>query len=143
MKPEQKGIAPSPRFNHGMKFCRYLNCVIVYGGRNDEMKCCFSDIFTLNLESLTWIKLNTSDNKNNECKCSFAYDMSLTRMLVFGGINFNGFMNNELYVIEFDDSIQKRRNNEEKMEMILDLQKTKVPRTIKSFKTFLPLPENK
>jgi len=143
VKPEQKGIAPSPRFNHGMKFCRHLSCIIVYGGRNDEMNCCFSDIFTLNLESLTWIKLNTFDNKNNECRFSFGYDMSLTRMLIFGGMNLNGFINNELYVIELDDSIQKRRNFEEKTEMIPDLEITKVQRPIKTFKTFLPLPENK
>lgn len=37
-------------------------------------------------------------------------------MLIFGGMNYNGFLNNELYVIEFDDSAQKKKILEEKRE---------------------------
>ena len=139
VKPEQKGSPPPPRYNHAMKFCKYLNCIIIYGGRNDELKQCFSDIYFLNLESFSWIKLNLTDNRYNESKFSFGYDIYNTRMLIFGGMNFDGFINNDLYVIEFDDSSQKRKNLEEKVEIVSSLEKQKV-RKPTQYRTYLPIP---
>jgi len=135
-----KGTPPSPRYNHAMKFFKYLNCLIIYGGRNDEMNCCFSDIFALNLESLIWTRLNNFDNKYNECKCSFASDLYKTRMLIFGGINFNGFIDNDLYVVEFDDSGQKKRSLEQKIELTSKITPQKIQRRVYDVKTFLPVP---
>ena len=123
-----------------MKFCKFLNCVVIYGGRNDEMNCCFSDIFLLNLESFVWIKLSFTDNRFNESKFSFSYDLYQTRLLVFGGMIFNGFINNDLYVIEFDESTQKRKNLEDKSEILFKMEKPIIQRPNNNLKTFLPIP---
>lgn len=124
-----------------MKFCKYLNSIIIYGGRNDELNCCFSDIFTFDLETFTWTRLNFLESKYNEEKFSFAYDMHNTRILLFGGINFKGFLNNDLYVIEFDDNAQKKKIFEENNEEIVEIISPPIiRRAISSFKTFLPIP---
>ena len=128
-----------------MKFLKYLNCIVIYGGRNDELKCCFSDIFALNLENMTWTKLSSIENKYNDCRCSFASDIYKTRMLVFGGINFEGFIDNDLYAIEFDDNSQKKRSIEQKIDFSSNVPPPIIERKLNEVKTFLPLPagENK
>lgn len=142
IKPDVKGLPPPARYSHTMKFAKFMNSVIIYGGRNDETSCCYSDIFTLNLGSLTWLKINLLDSKYNEEKFSFASDLYNTRLLVFGGLNYNGFLNNELYVVEFDDSAQKRRIFEEKRETVLFESEPFIKRELPTskFKTFLPIP---
>lgn len=122
-----------------MKFCKYLNCIIVYGGRNDELNCCFCDIHILNLESFVWIKLNVSDNKYNEGKFSFGCDIFQSQMLIFGGVNFNGFINNDLYVIEFDDSNQKSQVLEEAFEDPIHLEPKIQAKIVSCLRTFLPI----
>lgn len=123
-----------------MKFCKYLNSIIIYGGRNDELNCCFSDVFTLNLETFNWVKLYFLESKYNEEKFSFAYDMHNTRILLFGGINFKGFLNNDLYVIEFDDNAQKKKAFEENNEEVEIITPPIIRKPISHFKTFLPIP---
>lgn len=138
-----KGTAPCPRYNHTMKLFRFINSLIVYGGRNDEMNCCFNDLFALNLEKLAWTKLNTNENKLNECKSSFGSDSYRSRLLVFGGINFKGFIDNDLYVIEFDDNVAKKRSMEQRLDPGVegvDLVTSVLPRMRNEVKTFLPIP---
>ena len=140
IKNEHKGTPPQPRYNHSMKFLKYLNCVVIYGGRNDDLKCCFSDIFALNLENMNWVKLISVDNKNNDCKSSFASDLYKTRLLVFGGINFDGFINNDLYAVEFDDNSQKKKSIEQSMEFSPHDAPPIVERKLHEVRTFLPVP---
>ena len=66
-------------------------------------------------------------------------------MLIFGGVNFDGFLNNDLYVIEFDDSSQKRKVLEETVEDPMYIEPKITNKITSSLRTFLPVPvtENK
>ncbi len=61
LEPDCTGLAPSERYSHSMNYYSDLNIIIIYGGRNDHLNrnainsFVLNDIFTLNLETLTWV----------------------------------------------------------------------------------------
>ena len=64
-QPEYKGIAPSPRYGHTMNYFEAMNCLVVFGGRNDTLlerhmkkdENFLNDLWLFNLEQMSWQKV--------------------------------------------------------------------------------------
>ncbi len=55
-KAKTKGKIPAPRYMHSMDYFKESNVIIIYGGRNDNLKNnnILGDMHVLYMDSLTW-----------------------------------------------------------------------------------------
>ena len=58
--PEIKGKPPRPRYAHSMDYYARCECLIIAGGRNDNIQSgYFSDICMLDVRTLQWLEVKT------------------------------------------------------------------------------------
>ena len=107
IKPETKGIQPSPRYYHSMNYYEKSNYIIIHGGRNDNLSscCALDDTFILELVNLNWIKIKLySNNDNFKVISRFGHNSSIfsNKLIIFGGINNNNYIGSSLFIINLD-----------------------------------------
>ena len=99
-----KGKPPVPRCESTMNFYEKLNVVVIYGGKNEYSKYgpYFNDMYFLDVEILTWIKieLNSNDNfftRGRHCSCIVDNEI-----IIFGGRNDNFLVKTDLLIGNLD-----------------------------------------
>ncbi len=107
IKPETKGIQPSPRYYHSMNFYEKSRYIIIHGGRNDDLSssCALNDTFILELTNLNWMKVNLySTVKNFHVISRFGHNSSIfaNKLIIFGGMNNNNYIGSSLFIINLD-----------------------------------------
>ena len=115
--PETEGKAPPPRFGHSMVHVAELNIIVISGGRNDvgantsSQLGCYDDIHILHLEKLRWLQV-TSSGIQRSPRFSHTAGSFGTRLVVFGGMNFESYIPSELEITELDQEIAAKMQNE-------------------------------
>ena len=105
--PETQGKTPPPRFGHSMVHIPDLNIIVISGGRNDvgantdSYLGCYKDIHILHLERLRWLQV-TYGGVEKSPRFSHVAGCFGTRMVVFGGLNFETYIPSELEITELD-----------------------------------------
>ena len=107
IKPETKGIQPSPRYYHSMNFYEKSKYIIIHGGRNDNLSssCALDDTFILELVNLNWIKIKLySNNDNFKVISRFGHNSSIfdNKLIIFGGMNNNNYIGSSLFIVNLD-----------------------------------------
>ena len=107
IKPETKGIQPSPRYYHSMNFYEKSRYIIIHGGRNDNLSssCALDDTFILELVNLNWIKIKLySNNDNFKVISRFGHNSSIfdNKLIIFGGMNNNNYIGSSLFIVNLD-----------------------------------------
>ena len=107
LKPETKGIQPSPRYYHSMNFYEKSRYIIIHGGRNDDLSssCALNDTFILELINFNWIKVNLySILKNFNVLSRFGHNSSIfaNKLIIFGGMNNNNYIGSSLFIVNLD-----------------------------------------
>jgi len=87
-----------------MLFYQQSNSLIIYGGRNDSLgeQMVLGDMFMLNLQTLTWYQVEMLGNQLVRPKYSFQCCYLSQKLIVFGGMNSEGYCRSELHVIELN-----------------------------------------
>lgn len=108
--PETVGQPPAPRYQHTMNYYEALNCIIIYGGRNDRAKF-LGDISVLYLENLTWM---TAVVYGNAIQPRFSHCAAVigSKLCVFGGMNFRSYLGSDVEIIELDQGTAIERYRE-------------------------------
>jgi hypothetical protein len=114
LKPETKGMPPPPRYGHTMNYIEMMNCLVIYGGRNDTLlekhmnvKDNFmNDIWLLTIENLNWCKV-TSIGEVPSSRYFHSAAIYGTRFVIFGGLNASTYNNSDLYICELDPLLSK------------------------------------
>ena len=112
--PKTQGVPPEPRFLHTIVHCPALNLLVVYGGRNDTLFAkgkppIISEVFALELESLTWINVPMSGLRPQP-RSSHVATVTGTKMIVFGGMTLSEYCPAETLMLELDPVVaQKKR----------------------------------
>ncbi|MBP9890360.1 MAG: choice-of-anchor D domain-containing protein [Planctomycetes bacterium] len=109
--PSQSALADTPgqRNTQSMVFdTRFApnGRVVVFGGNN--LSNSYNDVWYLDpsLASPTWIKLNPSGTPPSpRGMCAVAYDNTAgsEKMIVFGGVDYNGVANNEVWILDLSN----------------------------------------
>lgn len=114
--PETTGKPPLPRMQHTMDYYRKLNCLVVFGGRNEQQKfSCLNDFGVLWLETMTWMQVSCWGDEiiSRYSHCAGIFG---TKLYIFGGINYGSYVGSELELIELDQTnamrMQRERNEE-------------------------------
>ena len=107
IKPETKGIPPSPRCFHSMNFYEKSRYIIIHGGRNDDLSssCALNDTFILELTNLNWLKVHLYSTVNDFHVISrFGHNSSIfaNKLIIFGGMNNNNYIGSSLFIINLD-----------------------------------------
>lgn len=104
--PEAEGTPPCPRYLHSLTFIPSSNSLFVFGGYNDSSY--FNDGFLFNLNSSSWMS------------CKFYGILPPPRashsavwfgsfVILFGGINADGFLSVDIGAFEFDSKKIKEK----------------------------------
>lgn len=81
------GTPPKARYGHTMNYFSHLNSLVIYGGMNDSFKGRFyDDIFLLDLEMLSWVKVDIL-GPSVPGKAMHSSQLIDTKIYVFGGID--------------------------------------------------------
>ena len=107
IKPETKGIQPSPRYYHSMNFFEKSRYIIIHGGRNDDLSssCALNDTFIFELINFNWIKVNLySTIKNFNVISRFGHNSSIfaNKLIILGGMNNNNYIGSSLFIVNLD-----------------------------------------
>lgn len=101
------GKPPEPRYAHVMVYYDRLNSLIIHGGRNDESKQttrgAFNDIAVFHLENLNWINV-TKLGYGIVPRYSHTGTLFGSRLVVFGGMNFDSFIDPSIEQIELEQT---------------------------------------
>jgi len=112
IRPQTIGQPPEARYLHTMVFCRSLNMLIIYGGRNDnlygEKKAhILGDFYTLQLDTLTWVSV-TNYGLNGDPRYSHVSIIAGTKLVIFGGLSFNHYCSSDINIIETNQATIKK-----------------------------------
>ena len=116
IKPETRGIQPSPRYYHSMNFFEKSRYIIIHGGRNDDLSssCALDDTFILELVNLNWIKIKLySNNSDFKVISRFGHNSSIygNKLIIFGGMNNNNYVGSTLFIINLDFNFSPKMIN--------------------------------
>ena len=109
MTPETKGLMPPARAMHSMVYLNELSIIAIYGGRNDNLRGtsptsgCFNDLHILHLEKLAWLQVIIGGMERMP-RYSHSAAAFGSKMVVFGGMNFQTYLPSEVEIIELDQS---------------------------------------
>ena len=131
IKPETKGIQPSPRYYHSMNFYEKSRYIIIHGGRNDNLSssCALDDTFILELVNLNWIKIKLySNNDNFKVISRFGHNSSIfdNKLIIFGGMNNNNYIGSSLFIVNLDFNFSPKIMNEAEQLMINNSKNSKI-----------------
>jgi len=94
------GKPPSPRINCSIDYYDNFNLLIVHGGRH-KADFCLTDIFLFDLENLRWMNLDIK-NTNVFPRCEHISALAHNRLIIFGGIGEQQFLDTQLFNISLD-----------------------------------------
>ena len=161
--PDTMGKPPMARYQHTMNYCSRINCLVVYGGRNDRVAETkeggrLGGFMVLWLENLNWVDVSTAGSKPTHrfSHCSIMFG---SQLLVFGGVDYYTYLKADIEVVEVDQNAahklareyeQGRFNKVAEMQQFQDLYgqmdyedpkyNSKKDETPKSgFRSFLPI----
>ena len=131
IKPETKGIQPSPRYYHSMNFYEKSRYIIIHGGRNDNLSssCALDDTFILELVNLNWIKIKLySNNDNFKVISRFGHNSSIfdNKLIIFGGMNNNNYIGSSLFIVNLDFNFSPKIMNAAEQLMINNSKNSKI-----------------
>ena len=131
IKPETKGIQPSPRYYHSMNYYEKSRYIIIHGGRNDNLSssCALDDTFILELVNLNWIKIKLYSNNNNFKVISrFGHNSSIfdNKLIIFGGMNNNNYIGSSLFIVNLDFNFSPKIINAAEQLMINNSKNSKI-----------------
>ena len=103
-KPNTDGKPPSPRCQCTINFFEKLNCLIIYGGRNEYMQSenFFNDFYFLDLERMLWISLEYNENIHNYPRCGHVAEIVDNELIIFGGYNDKFYLKSDLMICNLD-----------------------------------------
>lgn len=102
--PLTSGVPPSPRIQHTMNHYQHLNCLIVYGGRNDQLSNgYFNDFGILWLEQLCWMQVNCGGEElsGRFAHCTGIYN---SQLCILGGMNYYSYLSSDVELVELDQA---------------------------------------
>lgn len=86
-----------------MNFSDLSQMIVIYGGKNDDLNKngFLNDVHLLDMKSLSWISV---DIKGNEVqgRCGHSAACIESKLYIFGGCNYSGFLKSDLLIIELD-----------------------------------------
>eukprot|EP00347_Sterkiella_histriomuscorum_P018240 403346262 len=126
-QPEIKGSPPSARYGHTMNYFEQMNCIIIFGGRNDTLfertsnsqGNFLNDMWLLHLENMIWIHVSNIGDVPSP-RYSMQSAIYGSRLVIFGGLNSKTYNNSDLYICELDPMLSKQYEAE-KNRKILDI----------------------
>ena len=105
--PVISGQPPCPRFLHTMVYNDYLNLLIVFGGRVDQVKTnlytCFNDVFLLDVQNMTWLKVIVMGDVPS-ARSGHTAENSDCQMFIFGGVTNSCYCSSDVWCLELDSS---------------------------------------
>ena len=103
-KPNTEGKPPSPRCQCTVNFFEKLNCLVIYGGRNEYMQNenFFNDFYFLDLERMLWISLEYNENIHNYARCGHVAEIVDNELIIFGGYNDKFYLKSDLMICNLD-----------------------------------------
>ena len=103
-KPNTEGKPPSPRCQSTVNFFEKLNCLVIYGGRNEYMQNenFFNDFYFLDLERMLWISLEYNENIHNYARCGHVAEIVDNELIIFGGYNDKFYLKSDLMICNLD-----------------------------------------
>jgi hypothetical protein len=98
------GKPPLARYQHTMNFFKPARLMFIYGGCNDQRNirnhCAYyNHIAVLDLMRLAWCSVNVLENFA-EKRCLHVSTFVNSKLILFGGINFKGFLKPNISYIE-------------------------------------------
>ena len=88
-------LKPNPTYSNTLNYIKEKNSLILYGGINEKEKY-INDFWIFNLNKLIWIKKEVVGDLNENRSGHIAESVK-NLFLVFGGINFKGFVDNKIH----------------------------------------------
>ena len=113
--PETEGTPPSARFQHSMVYCRNMNFITIFGGRNNQAEdpcLCFNDVHILNIDTMLWAVVKPFGILPTPRSLHTADFIDCT-LFIFGGSSSKSFANSDLYIIEFDQNVVRKNKAED------------------------------
>jgi len=122
--PETFGKGPCARYSHYMHYQRQQNAMIIYGGRNDELggQMILGDLYLLNLWTLNWQAVEVLGIQATLCRYAFQSCFVSQKLLVFGGMAYEGYCNSSLYIVEFNKEKVTKLANQALTNFVFDSQ---------------------
>ncbi|CAD8055403.1 unnamed protein product [Paramecium sonneborni] len=111
---QTKGMSPIGRCQHSMNYIEKYQLIVIYGGKNDDLNIngFLNDIHLLDIKNRTWISV---DIKGNQVagRCNHTSSCIDSKLYIFGGYNYSGFVKSDLLVIELDPVIVQKLAQED------------------------------
>ena len=98
------GKPPCERCHHYMEYCEFNNSILVHGGRNDNdvSKSILSDLYYLQVDTLTWIEVKYVYDRTSTPRFSHACSIYGSKLIIFGGVGQSFGMEKSLEIIEMN-----------------------------------------
>ena len=104
------GKPPSPRYLFSMNFYEQENFIIIHGGKTKSLKSeqILNDTYLLDLMRFQWIKvLHGSFDQIVKPRCSHAGIIYNKRLIIFGGVNEQGFSGSNFFLIKLNTELNE------------------------------------
>jgi hypothetical protein len=92
---------PSPRTDFAMVYADSIGEVVLFGGV-DKAGHRFSDVWTFNYTKMSWTNITPTVSPYGWSGMASAYDTKTNRLMVFGGIDDHGGVNNDIQYFSLD-----------------------------------------
>lgn len=93
VKIETETKEPTPRYAHSMHYIDYMNCIVVYGGRNSPDPLSqfttnqfLNDIWLFHVERQKWIEFNCKGEPPKAVYAHWSWVYG-SQLMIFGGMN--------------------------------------------------------
>ena len=97
------GSPPQARYSHALTFFEHENVLIISGGRNDQEKKIFSDLFFLSLDTLQWTEIRCFGTGVFGRSDHHMIHINHTKeFIILGGVDENYHLSNKLTKVTFD-----------------------------------------
>ena len=104
------GKPPTPRYLFSMNFYEQENFIIIHGGKTKSLKSeqILNDTYLLDLMRFQWIKvLHGSFDQIVKPRCSHAGIIYNKRLIIFGGVNEQGFSGSNFFLIKLNTELNE------------------------------------
>ena len=104
------GKPPCPRYLFSMNFYEQENFIIIHGGKTKSLKNeqILNDTYLLDLMRFQWIKvLHGSFDQIVKPRCSHAGIIYNKRLIIFGGVNEQGFSGSNFFLIKLNTELNE------------------------------------